>query len=276
MQRVFKHLPKTLVGDEEAMHEMRVAARRLRVTLPVLARKPRGKRVRRALAVLREVTRASGRGRELDVALEFLEARLRAVGRSSPESDLLRGQLANAIHRSRRRMANAMLDIEIAGLRRDLRAIVKGGSADDFTVLGRLRETRNALGRVLVRGLEALGSDFDPKALHRLRRQARRLRYAAEVSDALAGQGSDSPAALKDLQDRLGRIQDNQVVGGWFSGAAVAARARGQAAVATEAGSLAEWFDEQSRGHHRDLLEGDPVHVVTRALEAMNRARTAA
>jgi hypothetical protein len=51
MRRVFKHLPKTLVGDQEAVHEMRVAARRLRVILPVLARKPAGRRVKRALVV---------------------------------------------------------------------------------------------------------------------------------------------------------------------------------------------------------------------------------
>ena len=42
VRAVFKQLPKGLAGDEEAIHQMRVAGRRLRVALPLLARKPRG------------------------------------------------------------------------------------------------------------------------------------------------------------------------------------------------------------------------------------------
>jgi CHAD domain-containing protein len=271
MGRVFKHLPRTLVGDQEAVHQMRVAGRRLRVTLPILARKPTGRRVKRALVVLREMAQAAGRGRELDVSMELLEARLRALGTSSLEQGLLRGRLARALRRSRRRMADAMLDIEIARLRRDLRSVVKAGPADELTLLGRLRETRDALGGAIGKGLAALGNRFDPEALHRLRRQARRLRYAAEVSDVLVGEDSPAPAALKDLQDRLGAIHDNHVLGDWLSRVAARATARGQAALAAETGALAEWFDEQSRSHHRALLERGPAQVVTRALEAMGR-----
>ena len=102
MRRVFKHLPKTLVGDQEAVHEMRVAARRLRVILPVLARKPAGRRVKRALVTLRELTQAAGRGRALDVSMELLEARLRTLGPPSLEQGLLRGRLGEALRRSRR------------------------------------------------------------------------------------------------------------------------------------------------------------------------------
>jgi hypothetical protein len=118
----------------------------------------------------------------------------------------------------------------------------------------------------------ALGNRFDPVALHRLRRQARRLRYAAEVNDALIGQDSGAPAAFKELQERLGAIHDNHVLGDRLSRVAARAKAPGQAPLAAEARALAEWFDEQSRGHHRALLEREPVQVVTRALEALARA----
>jgi CHAD domain-containing protein len=272
MGRVFKHLPRTLVGDQEAVRQMRVAGRRLRVALPILACKPAGRRVKRALVVLRELTQAAGRGRELDVSLELLEARLRVLGTPSLEQGLLRGRLGRAVRRSRRRMADALLDVEIARLRRDLRSLVKAGPPDEVTLLGRLRETRNALGKTIAEGLGAVGNRFDPEALHRLRRQARRLRYAAEVSDVLAGRDSPAPAALKDLQNRLGAIHDNHVLGDWLSKTAARATARGQAALAAETGALAEWFDEQSRGHHRAFLERGPLQVVTRALEAMGQA----
>ncbi|HEY7513832.1 MAG TPA: CHAD domain-containing protein, partial [Vicinamibacteria bacterium] len=58
IRSVFRHLPKGLAGEEEAVHQLRVSGRRLRVALPLLARKPRGRRVKRALAILRDLTRA--------------------------------------------------------------------------------------------------------------------------------------------------------------------------------------------------------------------------
>ena len=53
-RRLYANLPRALSGSSEHVHQMRVAARRLRVTLPLLARKPEGRRVRRVsdIAVL--------------------------------------------------------------------------------------------------------------------------------------------------------------------------------------------------------------------------------
>jgi CHAD domain-containing protein len=273
---VFKHLPKALAGDEEAVHQMRVAGRRLRVALPLLAPKPEGRRVRRALAILRDLTRAAGAGRDLDVSVELLEERLKSGDMLSAEQALVRRRLRDARRRSRGRMAEALLDVEIARLRQDLRAVLERGSEDLFTVLSRLRETRDLLGSTLLEGLDTLGSRYLPDELHRARRQARRLRYAAEVSDLLRGQESGAPDLFKALQDRIGLIHDHHVLGNWLAKMAARAQGRSQAALAGEAASLAEWFDEQSRAHHRSLLEREPVQVVTQALEAMGRARTAA
>lgn len=273
---MFDRLPGTLVGDEEAVHQMRVAGRRLRVSLPILARKPEGRRARRALVVLRELVQAAGRGRELDVCMELLRARLQALGPLSPERRLLKGRLAGALRESRRRMADAVLDVEIARLRRDLRCVANAGVADDLAALERLRETREALGGAIVEGFQALGSRFEPETLHRLRRQVRRLRYAAELIDAMLGQESAAPAALKDLQECLGDLHDNQVLCEWLSTVAARAKVQAQPALAGEAHDLARWFDERSRGHHRALLARAPVQVVAEALEAMGRVRRAA
>jgi CHAD domain-containing protein len=273
---VFKHLPRSLAGDEEAVHQMRVAGRRLRVALPLLARKPDGRRVRRALAVLRALTRGAGRGRDLDVSVALLEKRLGALETVASEQTVVRRRLRDARRRSRGQMAEALLDIEIARLRRDLRTILKRGSEDLFTVLGRLRETRDTLGGALLEGLAAVGQRFDPVGLHRARRQARRLRYAAEVGDTLRGQASGATDLLKELQERIGAIHDHHVLAGWLAQVAHRAGARSQSALAAEAAALGEWFEEQSRAYHRALLERDPASLVTQALEAMGRARTAA
>src|SRR5262245_39096584 len=89
IQDVFKELPKALTGDEEAIHQMRVAGRRLRVALPLLAQKPAGKRTHRTLRRLRQLTRTAGTSRDLDVVLELFEARLREEGRRTREGGLL-------------------------------------------------------------------------------------------------------------------------------------------------------------------------------------------
>jgi hypothetical protein len=70
VKELFRHLPKGLAGDQEAIHQMRVAGRRLQVALPLLAKKPEGRRVRRSLEVLRELTRTAGGSRDLDVSLD--------------------------------------------------------------------------------------------------------------------------------------------------------------------------------------------------------------
>src|SRR5262245_48114862 len=76
VREVFRHLPKALSGDAEAVHQMRVAARRLRVALPLLSLRPDGRRVRRAVTLLRDLTRAAGASRDLDVMLEIVTAAL--------------------------------------------------------------------------------------------------------------------------------------------------------------------------------------------------------
>ena len=68
-----KHLPAALTGDSHAVHQARVASRRLRETLPIVgadldgAKAAKGaKKVRRRM---RRLTRALGPVRELEVAL---------------------------------------------------------------------------------------------------------------------------------------------------------------------------------------------------------------
>jgi CHAD domain-containing protein len=276
IRAVSKHLPKALAGDEEAVHQMRVAGRRLRGALPLLARNPKGKRVRRALSVLRALTRGAGRGRDLDVGVLLLEERLAAFEELSPGQVAVRRRLRDARRRSRGNMAEALLDIEIARLRRDLRAVVKRGAEDLFTVLSRLRDTRDALGDTILRELAATGDRFDPEALHRARRQARRLRYAAEVNDVIRGQASGATDLLKDLQERIGAIHDRHVLTRWLLEVTARAERLGQTDVAAEGSALAAWFEDASRAKHRALLARDPVEIVNEALQALGKARTAA
>jgi CHAD domain-containing protein len=271
---VFRRMPRALAGDEEANHQMRIAARRLRVALPLLARKPDGRRVRRSLKVLRQVTRSAGASRDLDVGVALLAER-RDV-EATPEWALLRRRMRAARARSRTRMADALLDLEIAGLRRHLRAVLAMRAEGVFLVLRRLRETRAALGAEVLASIEALGDRFDSAALHRLRIRVRRLRYLGELADAFRGQASAAPVELKGLQDQLGLIQDAYVLSAWFGRQAAAAQSRGQQDLAREARAHKAFFLEASHAHHRAFLAQAPAEAVRRALAAMARTRSAA
>jgi len=279
IRAVFKHLPKSLAGDEEAIHQMRVAGRRLRVALPLLARRPEGRRVRRSLRVLRQLTRAAGQSRDLDVGLELLESQLAASGPSGPGPDqkAVRSRLRGARTRSRNRMAEALLDLEIARLRRDLRTVVARSADDVFTVLGRVRATRETVGPELEAGLSAAGDRYDPEALHALRRKARRLRYVAEVYDALLrDEPSEAPALFKSLQEQIGGIHDAHVLARWLEAQAAARVAPARAAEAAAATALQAVFDARGRELHARFLESRPAETVARALASLGRGRSAA
>ena len=269
VRAVFLHLPKALAGDEEAIHQMRVSGRRLRVALPLLAGKPEGRRVRRALAILRQIRTAAGASRDLDVSVALFEAHVKSLEARSAEVRTLLRRLRAARARSRARMAEALMDLEIARLRRHLRRVLSRRGEGLFAVLLRLGAERDARGAALLTALLQLGEEYDPEALHRLRIGARRLRYVAELSEGLRGTPAEASALFKTVQEDLGQIRDAWVLSAWLDRQAGAARARGQAALATEASAQHDLFLEKSRGHHREFLAKGAVTTVTNGLLAL-------
>lgn len=274
VRRVFRHLPKALAGDEEELHQMRVAARRLRVTLPLVARKPQGKRARRALRILRDVTRAGGGSRDLDVSLALFDTSLREE--KSPGARALRRSLQAARGRSHQRMTDGLLDLDIARLRRCLKALLLRRAEGLFTVLVRLRETAEAERAGIESALAGVADGYEPAALHGVRMRARRLRYQAEVVDALRGQESGAAAMLREMQEVLGRVHDAWVLSEWLHRQAERADARGALELSAEARRLQSLALEASRQEHAAYLALDPPALVARAFAAMVPSRSAA
>ncbi|MGE0452388.1 MAG: CHAD domain-containing protein [Vicinamibacteria bacterium] len=271
----FREVPRGLAGEEEAIHQMRVMGRRLRVALPLLALRPDGRRLRRALRLLRDATRAAGVSRDLDVIAGLLATR--ALGApASAELRLLLTRLRRARRRARAAMAERLLDLDIARLRRDLRRLLHLGAADAFSALTRLREQRESEGAALLAEIDGLAGRFDPVALHRLRRRIRRLRYAAELRDELRGAELGAARALKELQERLGDVHDAHVLAAWLGSRGDWAAAHGQQALAAEAERQRAHFESASRGLHRALLEDGFRVRVEAALSAMAPGRSVA
>jgi CHAD domain-containing protein len=266
VRRVFREFPGALAGEEEPVHQVRVAGRRLRVALPLLAAKPGGRRVRKARRTLRDLTRAAGSGRDLDVLLALFEERLDGLEEVSNEQKELRKRLRAARTRSRGGLAAGILDLDIDGLRRHLRRIRSRGTADPETVLARTRAATEGNGQRVLDGLAAVGDRYDPEALHALRRRIRELRYTAEVDELLRGAEPGASAIWKRLQDAIGVLHDVHVLSGWMGRLAERASARGRLALAEAATKERETFEAEGRRRHRKLLEAGPVELVEKAV----------
>lgn len=275
-KRLSQHLPKALAGDADAIHDMRVAARRLRVALPLLAQKPKGRRARQAMKLIRELTRAAGFSRDLDVGLALYDERRRESGTRTKELRALRRSLAGARQRGRERMAEALLDIEIARLRRHLAVIQKRGGEPAFTVFARARKAVQTQHDAIVVDLETLGGSFDAEALHRIRTQCRTLRYTAEVLDAARGQESRAPKLLRELQESLGRLHDVHVLAAWLQHSAERAQLQGRRAQAAAARSECRAFLEECRALHGAFLASGPRRILAEALALILPSRAVA
>jgi len=274
VKRVFRELPGAVAGHEEPVHQVRVAGRRLRVALPLLARKGGRRPVSRALGVLRKLTRAVGEGRDMDVILGLYEDRLATFKAASAEQRALLSRLRAARARARTQVAEDILDLDIDGLRRNLRRLLRRGAADSATVLARVRVLREAEAAELLRGFSQVGERYRPEALHALRRRVRRLRYSAEVEDVVRGEESRAPVLWKRLQDGIGVIHDHHVLAAWFDEQARLAEARNNALLVRAARRERRAFIGLGRLLHRALLEVKPADLALRALQAMARGRS--
>ncbi len=247
---------------------MRIAGRRLRVALPVLALRSGGKRRTRCRKALCTLTRASGAARDLDVAAGLLDAYLAVDASRRPRPVLVRRHMQDARRRSHARLAQTLLDADIRRLRSDTAALVARGGADQAMALARCARRAGARQRRVLAALAALGNRPDVVALHAVRRSVRRLRYLYELHNELGAKATDAPRLLKGLQDALGRIHDQHVLAVWLLGHARRARARAAHGQARQSALLRGRAEQALARWHRSWLNCRPSAIVSRTMEA--------
>jgi CHAD domain-containing protein len=208
----------------EAVHDLRVASRRLRA-FGVTFRELLGTDLRRRLEKkLRRVTRAVGDLRDLDVQRELLEGRLAAT---SPELDLERAALEHLLEhltllrgkvarRAARRLRQVDVRVSSRLVRRALRAVQAALSAREQGG-GEPGRGHAVYARAVLEGLVAEAAEQlapaegpdDPGRLHQLRIEIKELRYALELLEPVLG--SQFPvlyARAAALQELLGAHHD--------------------------------------------------------------------
>jgi CHAD domain-containing protein len=221
----------------EAVHALRVATRRLRATLRLVAPVGPARALRAHGKAIGRLARCAGAVRDRDVLLADLAAR----GPELPEELQPSLQALQAALKEKRDAAHrdllAFFDSDEHG------AFCKGfartiGGCDGWDDRPRVRDLG---GSTLWRHYEALrahdhgGIPTDPEELHAMRIDGKRMRYVLELfADTLGPRADEAVAPLMAFQDHLGGLNDVAV-----AREALAPFAEAEAAAPAVAGYLA-------------------------------------
>jgi CHAD domain-containing protein len=237
LEAIERHDPAVRVGsDPEDLHKLRVAVRRSRAALRE-ARALLGEEGQTLRDELKWLGGRLGPARDLDVLIARVRSEVVDLdGPDAVPAGKIVTQLESQREAAQQEVLAALESERYANLLALLGQIVEAPPvvASDVS-LDRL--TRKEY-RKLRRQVAALGPTAPNDALHRARIQAKRLRYAAELSSQLLGKkGERVVSAAKTFQDVVGAHQDAVVAEEYIRSAV--RRARGVSS-ALAAGRLIE------------------------------------
>jgi CHAD domain-containing protein len=203
-----------VAGDDEGVHQARVASRRLREAVPVLAAGL--KRGGKAQRKIRRVTKALGTVREMDVTMQILDELAQRPGIPRNALEDVRAHVLSERDRRRVLMLSRLKAIDTRKLSRRLEEV-----AQDLR-MATAPEWREILGARIGRrskrfaaAIQAAGQMYAPDRLHAVRIAGKKLRYTLELAaDARVRAARALVAVLKDAQETLGRLNDLHVIQG--------------------------------------------------------------
>jgi CHAD domain-containing protein len=215
-------LSRVETRDAEAVHQARVASRRLRELVPLLALEREtarnlGKRLRR-------VTRRLGRLRELDVLMPILEDFRKTGEYVDAALDRVAAAIANEAEHRRHWLSDKLPARKLERLSSTLDDMARNINQPNAARSNRPRDAQAWIwavdARVVRRAtrLSAAIADagvlYSADRLHNVRIALKKLRYAAELSAETRGLNRSADIdALKRAQDTLGRLHDFEVFG---------------------------------------------------------------
>jgi CHAD domain-containing protein/CYTH domain-containing protein len=206
-------------ADVEALHDLRVALRRLRSHLRAYSDELKGSAGRSARRRLRRLARATGASRDAEVHLMWLQGEEPTLGsRQRPglkrlvtqlqmEKDAADANLGEAMARSFARTTHrlgerlATYDVTVH--------VHRGVDETPFATVAAAR--MDAAAGELQSAIARIGGAADEEAAHRARIAGKRLRYLLEPLRASIDAIPPLVASLKDLQDSLGDLHDSHV-----------------------------------------------------------------
>jgi CHAD domain-containing protein len=206
-------------GDVRALHQARVASRRLRELVPLLQLEQGSSR--KLGRRLRKVTRRLGKVRELDVLLLLVDELHVSGRRGSGGLGRVGVRVSKNRDRARKRLSTRFPIAEMARLARKLdRIVVELQDAERASSKTAARSWRWAIDARVAKRAARLGSAMSdagalylPERLHAVRIAGKKLRYAMELSiEASGGRSGVDLRVLKRSQELLGRMHDVQML----------------------------------------------------------------
>jgi CHAD domain-containing protein len=212
--------------DSEALHDFRVAVRRLRTLLKGFRDELDDMVPKKLQRRLRDLTRSTAAGRDAEVQLAWLEQhRGELGGRARPGLAWFIGRLEerrDGSYGEIRRDLPATFREGDRRLRRALNAPLTDGTGGRSTFAAAASRLLREHALEVEQALDAARITRDAEAVHAARVAVKRLRYlleplAGETGGAETGAGAARALALteqlKHLQDLLGELHDVQVLG---------------------------------------------------------------
>ena len=211
--------------DAEALHDFRVAVRRLRSFLRAYRRYLKGAGAQKARRRLRDVMAATGGARDAEVHLAWLRGQEKSL--SARERAGVRWLIDRLESRAARSSIEPQLKLDFQRIERRLRARLPVYAVEIHLGRGPTRPTWDAATGELVRAhgidlrehLAQVDSVERREEGHAARIRCKRLRYLLEPLQDEEPAARELVKRLKELQDLLGEWHDLYVLGGQIAAA---------------------------------------------------------
>jgi inorganic triphosphatase YgiF len=228
LRQIIVNEPAMIAGDAEALHQMRVGLRRLRAAISIFADAVENGGADKIEGEMKWITQELGPARDLDV---FAADVLKPLQKAKSKDPAVNAALRDFEERRKAAYARAIDSLRSERHRKALLDLAEwievGAWASGEAARGPIVErARTELAR-LYKGIKKRGGDLrhiSARRRHRLRIRAKRLRYATEFfAKTFPGERNirrrdDLLAALKDLQDALGGLNDLETRHGLMNG----------------------------------------------------------
>jgi len=261
------------IGEAEPVHQLRITARRLRSAARLFAPFISALRPKEIDARLKWLGKQAGAVRDLDVLEKLLRKRAKKLEPQvakdlEPLFEELRIRRAKAAENLAASLASRRYTSLVAKLSAPI-AITSRGDVAFGSVAGELFAP---MLKAMMRAGERMHEDPLPEELHRLRKRAKKSRYALEMMVAIdEKQLRVLLKKLEDLQELLGSYHDAVVAVSWIQ-EFVTSHALA-ASVAFACGALAQTLQRSEqklkrrrlREWHR-FIKSDPARIVKKAL----------
>ncbi len=251
-------------GEVEAVHQLRVATRRLRAIVELFSSIIHATRVKLWRRDLGWVATQAGAVRECDVIAEVIRDRARRIEPALADSlEPIYAALAARRKAQQVSLAAALLSSSYLTLIDRLGAPVFRKTPADSTLKSAADGLLRRIFRAVARAGASVAEDSTEEPLHRLRVRIKRLRYALETLTALDGKRRKKTVArLEELQELLGASNDMAVTVAYLHSYAASAGVPAKALLA--AGALIQ------------SLAGRRSKFTRRSLRALRRLERSA